>query len=624
MGQALSNEEAAVPSHEELTKKLADNFAQKCFTPLELYSLKDVFNGLADQEQDVRYLKEVTVTRFLGIPDTLGVGPVLFRLISYIGAFPFLHDAPAVLGLEQIIMVVTILTDRYRRVLTSGGTNRRKLLFQGLAVYDRKLSEMSSSGRVKLGPHDDRMRTNQDGNAPSAAYPPTGFAVDEPGDDEDPGFDDNDDLVLAAFDSLDCISAFKYGDVTVTHNAMIPADNFHRFIMLLLLVAPLSAQESVSSYSSRLSGGELESLRETADCILAAFLNVEQAPGIKAPRFHAIIPASMPYIFNGLAPLFEHFLFSNNLDLHRRCDEHQTADLLQEPVQPLLQASGSIMNINILSQLSFFIPGSSLFRRLRLLYSGDEDGFSMGSFESKVFNWRAPTILLVSGTRLSEEALHARSGPTSAFLSTLPSQRFPPGGASDSKQAKLTFGVYLSQPWKHTHRECFGDEETVLFQLQPVHDVFRASKMNKDYASFTKPSVSAPLGGISFGCPPPQSSQAHRRSNILSLGPVSLVLEDSFEFGCFTHDYTSQGGAFQTSVARKFDFQERFEISSVEVWGCGGDEEAKRQAERWAWEAREAEARRKINLGTGDIEADRALLEMAGLIGANRSGGSMA
>ncbi len=76
-------------------------------------------------------------------------------------------------------------------------------------------------------------------------------------------------------------------------------------------------------------------------------------------------------------------------------------------------------------------------------------------------------------------------------------------------------------------------------------------------------------------------------------------------------------------MVRKFDFQERFEISSLEVYGCGGDEEARQQAERWAWEAREAEARRKINLGTGDIEADRALLEMAGLIGTNRSGGSM-
>ena len=108
-----------------------------------------------------------------------------------------------------------------------------------------------------------------------------------------------------------------------------------------------------------------------------------------------------------------------------------------------------------------------------------------------------------------------------------------------------------------------------------------------------------------------------------SLGAVSLLFHDSFEFGVFNHDYSSRGGAFHTSMVRKFDFQDRFQIEQLEVWGCGGDDEAKAQAERWAWEAREAEARRKINLGTGDIEADRALLEMAGIIGGNRSGGSM-
>jgi hypothetical protein len=625
MGQALSNEDPVPRSHEELTKELANKFAEKCFTPLELYSFKDVFNSLADREHEVRYLKEGTIARYLEVPDALDVTPVLFQMVSYLGAFPFLQDAPAVLGLEQMVMVVTILTERYRRVLTSGVTNRRKLLFKSLAVYDRKLSEMQVDERAESSVETDKTGTGQRRGPVPISTSHSGFAIDEPGDDEDPGLDDGDELVLAAFDSLDYISAFKHGGLPVTHDAMIPAVNFQKLIMLLLLVAPLDAQESLSSYSSRLSGDELEQLRKTAGCVLTAFCSNEQVPGVKFSRFNTVIPASMPFLFDGLNALFEHFLFSKNLDFHRRVDDQdQPAKPPPEPVQPLLENTGSIMNLSILSQISFFIPGPSLFRRLRLLYSGDEDGFSMGSFESKVFNWRAPTILLMSGTRLPAEALHDHSGPASTFLSTLPSQRFPPGNRSDDEHERVTFGVYLSQTWKHTHRECFGNEDSVLFQLEPVHDVFRASTVNKDYASFTKPSGSAPLGGVSFGCPPPQPTQAYRRSNIMSLGPVSLALEDSFEFGCFTHNYTSQGGAFQTSVERKFDFQERFEISSIEVWGCGGDEEAKHQAERWAWEAREAEARRKINLGTGDLEADRALLEMAGLVGANRSGGSMA
>ena len=110
---------------------------------------------------------------------------------------------------------------------------------------------------------------------------------------------------------------------------------------------------------------------------------------------------------------------------------------------------------------------------------------------------------------------------------------------------------------------------------------------------------------------------------MLSMGPVSLSIDDSFEFGVFNHDWSSRGGAFHTSITRKFNFQDRFRVDSLEVWGCGGDEEAKQQADRWAWEEREAESRRKVNLGTGDREADRALLEMAGLVGNNRSGGSM-
>ncbi|KAK4097108.1 hypothetical protein N658DRAFT_489475 [Parathielavia hyrcaniae] len=627
MGQAQSDGRNASLSHEQLATILADKFAQKCFTSLELYSFRDVFQSLADSEQQLRFLKENTIARFLEIPDLLGVSPVLFQMMSCIGAFPFLEDAPAVLGLEQMVMVVTILTERYRRVLARGAMDRKKLLFKSLAVYDRRLSE-TRTGKKGGGANDQvgGKPTGQDASAVPTRAPSRGFAVDEPGDDEEVELemDEDDDLVLAALDSLDYIPAPKQEKLPTTHGAMIPADNWRRLVMLLLLIAPLDAQESLASYSDRLSDGELDNLRATADCMVAVFLNVEKTPGIGFSRFNTVIPTSMPFLFDGLTALFEHFLFSKNLNLHRHIgDQPQPGSSPPELVQPLLQDIGSIMNLNILSQLSFFIPPSSLFRRLRLLYSGDEDGFSMGSFESKVFNWRAPTLLLVSGTRLPDEAADAQSGPASAFLATLPSRRFSTVNRTKTDNDRVTFGVYLSQPWKHTHRDCFGAEDTLLFQLQPIHDVFRASTINKDYVSFSKPSASMPMGGISFGCPPPQATRASRRSSTTALGPVSLVLESSFEFGCFTHDYTSQGGAFQTSVARKYDFQDRFEVSSLEVWGCGGDDEARHQEERWAWEAREAEARRRVNLGTGDIDADRSLLEMAGLVGANRSGGSM-
>ena len=591
----------------------ADKFARRCYEPLELYSFKDNFKSLADREGDVRYLREDTIARFLEVPDILAVSPVIFHMISFIGAFPFLNDAPVILGFEQMIMVVAIMTERYTKVLAKGATNRRKLLFKSLAVYDRKLSEI---GKQAAAPDSNTARGDSASHAP-------GFAVDQAAgeeEEEEEDFDD-DDLVMAAFDSLDINDAFKAGDshAATTHGAMIPADNFRRLIMLLLIASPLGPQESLSAYTDRITGSALDSLRATAENVLSAFIDVEKSPGITFHQFSEVLPTNFPYLFNGFNPLFEHFLFSKNLDLSKRKDSTRATPIprtLAPP--PLLQDKGNILNLDILSQLSFFISGDDLFRRLRLLYSGADAGYSMGSFETKVFNWRAPTILLVSGTRL--EKTESRRGSEGVFHDSLPPQRFPNGSSPDRNN--LIFGALIRQPWRVTNKECFGADDMVLFQLAPTHDVFSASSMNKNYAAFTKAPATHP--GISFGSSPPSTSSSSRHAPLRHLGPVSLALDSSFEFGVFNHDFTSRGGAFSTSISRKYDFQERFSIDDIEVWGCGGDEEARIQKERWEWEAREAEARRRVNLGTGDIEADRALLEMAGLIGSNRSGGSMA
>ncbi|KAL6837718.1 TLD domain-containing protein [Trichoderma camerunense] len=593
-------------THEQLTLELAYRFKEKCFTSIEYYSLKDVFKNLADQQGDIRYLKEDTIARFLEIPDILGASPVIFHMVSYLGAFPFLHEAPVVLELAQLIMVVVIMTERYKRVLAKS-TDRTKLLFKSLAVYDRKVTEAE--------------RTPQSTASENAAAKPNaqfkGFAVDQPGlDDENEGDEDEeDDLVLTAFELLDINEAARRGDVSTIHEAIIPTDNLRKIIMLLLLIAPLDPQESLSQYSSRVTGHELELLRATAECVLASFVNVETSPGIGYTRFKTVIPVLFPNLFAGFNGLFEHFLFSKDLDFSRhKIEKPGDASHIIKTAQPLLPTPGEILNEHTLSQLSLFLPGSSLFRRVRLLYSGNDAGFSMGSLESKIFNWRAPTILLVSGSRLADTP---DGGQEASFAASLPTKRFPHG----SKSERVTFGVYIREPWKHTHRECFGDSETVLFQLEPIHDVFAASTVNTDYVTFTKPPGNRPC--LSFGCPHPKPTQSHRKEGMHALGAVSLLFDESFEFGVFNHDYKSRGGAFHTSIVRKFDFQDRFRIDNLEVWGCGGDEEAKAQAERWAWEEREAEARRKINLGTGDIDADRALLEMAGLVGGNRSGGSM-
>lgn len=464
-----------------------------------------------------------------------------------------------------------------------------------------------------------------------------GFAIDSPGlDDED---EDDDELALAALDSLDAIEVYKAEpqvDVK-THWAQIPVDNWRRLIMLLLIIAPLDSQESLSTLAARVSDEKLPGLKRVTDSILWAF-SPEETPGISYTAFTTIINNSLPYLFDGLNPLFEHFLFSKNLDLSRyrspsgslRPLPQAAAPPLEPPPSPLLPSEGEILDVNTLCQLSFFLKGTTLFRRLRPLYLGSSAGFSINSLTQKILNWRAPTILLVAGTRLPE---HPTSTRARAFLESLPYRRLPPGASGNSTSSnataqRLVFGAHLTVPWKHTSKTPLADPTALLFQLEPQHDVFHASSVNTAQASLSS------LGlGFGVATPPsslitsnPLSSSSSSTTTTLAPGPISLVLDASLEFGAFTHS-SSGGGAYAPSLSRPGrDWQDRFEVESLEVWGCGGEAEERAQREAWRFEEREALARKGIALGR-DREADYALLEMAGLVGGGArgadSGGSM-
>lgn len=93
------------------------------------------------------------------------------------------------------------------------------------------------------------------------------------------------------------------------------------------------------------------------------------------------------------------------------------------------------------------------------------------------------------------------------------------------------------------------------------------------------------------------------RDEYIPLRSVSLHIDDALEFGVFTH-ITSSGGSFQPSklpaTARSgngADWQDRFEIDVIEVWGVGDASIAEEQRKAWLWETREAERRKTVNLG---------------------------
>jgi hypothetical protein len=544
-------------------------------------------------------------------------------MASYLGAFPFPSQAPAILTYEALLKVVTILTERYGAVIKKRGREIwLRELYRSLAVYDKGLRSSIEEQEKKA-----------EGKKAASAYSggsSQGFAIDAPDDGEEDENEDDDELVLAALESMDSIDVFKHGEQSDVHHSIIPTDNLLKLVELLLLIAPIDAQQSLSTYVGQLSEERVEELRQTANVILSSF-GVENSPGVTYRTFDAVLSSCLPFLFDGLNPLFEHFLFAKDFDLSKRKADGEKANAETHPVipppkpvtnpEPVLQETGEILNLTVLSQLSFFIKGNNLFRRLRPLYSGNKHGFSMGAIEKQCFNWRAPTILLVSGRLLPSTSSNARER---AFTDSLPAKRHP-SSVPDDSNATITFGAYIPTQWKLTHKGCFGDSSAVLFQLSPTHDVFSASTYSTDYVYFNRTPTHP--AGLGFGTAVPHQSSAHHTGSShtrLHLAPVSLHLDDALEFGVFTH-LAEGGGSFHPSrlpCRKDKNWQDRFEIDCLEVWGCGGDEVAEAQRKEWAFQEREAEARRRINLGTGDQEADRELLKMAGII-SEHSGGSM-
>ena len=133
-----------------------------------------------------------------------------------------------------MIKVITIMTGRYRKVLKRGNRDKAKLLFRSLAVFDRRASLASPSKKPDMQAIVDEQKPDEMLEEEAAAEKAShvqGFAIDQAAGDED---EEDDDLTLAALDSLDMIEVFKDDqlrniDRRMLH-ALIPTDNFRRFV----------------------------------------------------------------------------------------------------------------------------------------------------------------------------------------------------------------------------------------------------------------------------------------------------------------------------------------------------------------------------------------------------------
>ncbi|KIW20776.1 hypothetical protein PV08_01354 [Exophiala spinifera] len=633
MGQSQSAEPTTEVPIEQLSHQLALRFASKCFSSLEIVHYKDNFKSLADHQDDLEYWKEDTLCRFLALPEPLHAGPVVYQMCTYLGAFPFPRLAPCILTRENMLKVITIMTGRYKKVLRRGDQDKAKLLFRSLAVFDRAASTALSTKEKPSMDHvireqlpEDMLEQREAAEGPRTH--PSGFAIDEPlNDDED---EDDDDLALAALDSLDAIEVFKHDQKTdrKIHHAMIPVENFKKLVMLLLLMSGIDPLTPLGSYGESLNEERLQALSASADSIIAAFDPGPETKGIRYPNFVKTVTTTLPELFDPFNNLFEHFLFSKNINLnkHRNLpDPVPNQDTKQSFIYRSPEDDTTIFTDTLLSQLSMTLkvsnpsgtlmnifPSGAHFNRL---YSSSSDGTSLSSFSRQVTSWQSGSLLLVSGTTL------------------------------DDANQVITLGAYLPGRW---HDSTSNSNPNIpsshdqsaprpsLVQLHPRQALFPGNPYNRtlSWLHFSTRT------GIALGCVIPQRSRTSAAPQPPILGPVSLLIDSDISTATFQHDGSAGSGAFvtdpgletaqthhpDTAQAKKI----QFDIDALEVWGISfptgtGEDEITKQKNRLAWEEAEAARRRGVNFG-GDKDGARALLEMAGLVGDQsnqRSGGSV-
>lgn len=342
---------------------------------------------------------------------------------------------------------------------------------------------------------------------------------------------------------------------------------------------------------------------KSAHTILRSMGAMDESSCIEYEPFAHTIRSIAPHIFDSLSRVMEHLLFTED-ELVESPSENHGGLILSKLLNPAL-----------LAQLSTTLPKQLPIFHLQKLYLGRDHGFSMRSFQAKVFKWSAPTILLLRGKRiLDDKEYSVKNTRFRKFLHEYPKLKLSEMNTGVEEmypaKSKIILAVYVSEPWKITNKEFFGSPHTTIVQLSPFQEVLRSSQGNTLYFNTIG-------GGIGIG-----SKQPVIKPTVKSYSPgnVSLTMDSALEFAVLRH--AGQGGALKPGlIVGDKEFEVKMLLQDVEVWGCGGEKELEEQLKQWEWEESEAKRRQQINLRS--IGEDRALLEMAGLVGQAQSGGSV-
>ncbi|QWU87319.1 hypothetical protein CA3LBN_001584 [Candidozyma haemuli] len=644
MGQAASNEEDSASRKslvlESFTKEQINKYFQlRCvhlLTREELSSLASRLNVTSANDpetaisySDVAYVLQLSNKKDQDISDVhhgfVKAVKLLTNTLSVLARLPFLQDFTdkEQLTLRGLIISSTVLSGRIRRML-GHKYNYLKLLFIAFAAASG-LDQRPNSEKSDGDPEKAISLNGDDQFVVEAVRLPNGREDDE-----------HDDFETARRIKWDTFANIKNYDDIKVDELSINGEDLVKILTLLLVVSsvPKKSHEEMQAELHK-SLEEKWSEFEVASHALVRFFDFTidrqnlKSSSISYKQFHTGCERGLArFIIDALAKLVERSIFSSIQSEGRVSQEQELHEASTSPnsspkkpkrkqkfeqTRLVNEASLSLITLALRSAGKNISVGTS---NIVNLYNGSQSGFSIRSLESKIFKWHAPTILLVSGKRLKSKTINTnrryqefdQEYPRYFLANENPLRSWQ--GESD----RITYAVFLNSPWKSSNKKNFGDEETVIVSLSPRFDYF---KSRLDPVLQGQSVYFSNLGmGLGFGNDQPVNKNTIRK---YLPGNVSLTIEANLEFAVFRHIRSSgpnSANYFEKSAQQELvddDYEDRFMITDLEVWGIGSNKELEEQRKLWEWEEKQAKARQSVNVR--DMGEERAFLEMAGLIG---------
>lgn len=540
--------------------------AKRSFKPVELLSIQNNFTKF-DKSRD-ELISEDEMAAMFGVPSAETPRPLIIalltRLMANLARFPLLHHAySSGINYYGILNCLCLLNPDRRDKILGSHYEFMKLIFICFALPQTAAATHDDNATFSVAISQERIT----------------WANSQ---------------VVKSFDGIEVDELFIQGDELL---------EIIKFLLLINRIKPLE------NFKDDYDLHQLKQFSSNGLSILRT-INGQTEFDIKTKvsfdDFYDTILFNSPGLFQPITRFLEFLLIDtslNNVNGITGADTTRTADV----------GGSSILTRGNLAQLSTFLNQNMIYSNIRKLYIGRESGYSMRSFESKVFKWNAPTIMLIEGKRINVNS-ESNSSRFKSFREQFPMLK---DNHLHTKVDKVLYGVYITKPWKVSNKEYFGNEETIIFELSPNQKIFKNVVAVNDGKKPVYFNTNG--GGIGVGAVHPTIKNNYKKYNP---GNVSIIIDSNLEFCVFRN--LGLGGEFRSTNLKEVhddNYEVCFMIKNIEVWGCGGEKEYKEQLKNWEWEQNEVKRRQAINLKS--LAEDRALLEMAGLVGQHQSGGSM-